>query len=38
MMRRIATLMRTLAPGEEIKVTVLRGGRRVELATVPIEP
>jgi S1-C subfamily serine protease len=35
---RIKALLRTLSPGEEIKVTVLRGGRRMELATVPIKP
>jgi S1-C subfamily serine protease len=35
---RIQALLRTLSPGEEIKVTVLRGGRRIELATTPIKP
>jgi len=37
-MARIQALIRTLSPGEEIKVTVLRGGRRIELATVLINP
>jgi serine protease Do len=37
-MERIQALIRTLSPGEEIKVTVLRGGRRIELATVLINP
>jgi S1-C subfamily serine protease len=33
---RIGTLLRNLSPGAEVKVTVLRNGRQVDLSTIPI--
>jgi S1-C subfamily serine protease len=34
---RIRALLGNLTPGAEVKVTVLRGGRRIELSAVPLE-